>query len=115
MNEISISLFYGLAGISLIFLLCALFLDMDKTKSLLFLIISTAGFYTSGQLMINGKVGVFYANAGTLLFNPIQSSTLYYFFLILGVSSFFLMVYSLYEIYLDYTTEKNSSAFEVRS
>lgn len=111
MNEISVSLFYGLAGISLIFLLCALFINMDRTKSFLFLIISTVGFYSAGQLMLNGKVVIFYANGAQMLSNPVQSTTLYYFFLILGVSSFFLMLYSLYEIYLDYTTEKNSSAF----
>ncbi len=110
MNELSENLFILITAMSLLFLIGATFLE-DHLKALIAAILSTAGFFSLGQLIINGKVGVFYVGSNQLQFMAIQSSTVYYLYDMLALISFFFSLYLIYQIILEIQLTKHKSAF----
>ncbi len=109
MNEITVTLFGLLAFFSLLFLIGSIYLE-NKLFALIFSLISTIGWITMGMEILNGKVGSYYVTNNIIAFQPIQSVTIHYFCYLLGVVSFFITIYILYDIYTSILTTKNKSA-----
>lgn len=100
MNEISTTMFMFISGMSVIFLIGSVLLQ-DKIYGLISSILSAGSFFTEGMMLLSGKIGLFYLSGGVLLFNPIQSTTLHYFYYSIAGVSLIISIYLLYQIIVE--------------
>ena len=111
MNEISTTIFMFFTAMCLLFLIGSIFLN-NKIFAFISSVLSMVGFVTLAQMILNGNVGIFYVSGTDILFNPVQSITLHYFYYAVGFVSIFLSMYIFYEIVLEFFANKNKSAFD---